>query len=217
MLKFLRKKGSQLGSIPGKIRYIILVTLMSALNSTINTSLNLCIHYNGDKKKLANFVELNKHLKIGNDNNTHCYNKFICNFTNINFENVCEQHLNKYFADGRNSNAILKYWLDLNSNWRLQKRGRGKYFVDESGVTYDLRTFTSTGAYFRPSIQKGGKRKFDLKKFRERCNTHNFILASVIKFPEVKFRLFNGKSLYNAYLKKKGTIPFTHYQELFDF
>ena len=61
------------------------------------------------------------------------------------------------------------------------------------------------------------KRGLTPQKCRERCDTHNFIIASVIQFPTVKFRLFNGKSLYEAYIKKQGKIPMKDHNKVFNF
>jgi len=103
--------------------------------------------------------------------------------------------------------------LDENTNLTYISKNKSYDFIDEKHCSYQLKTFTENGLNFRPSNQVGSGRKFNRKEFEDYCNTQTFIIASIVKFPTVQFKLFSG-----AYLLEKfssGKVGFTKHDDLF--
>jgi len=105
--------------------------------------------------------------------------------------------------------------LDQNTNL-IYIPGNNKYdFIDDNNNRYQLKTFTKNGMSFRPSSQIGSGRKKNQKEFEDYCNTQTFIIASVIKFPIVKFKIVSGKHLITSF--PNGKVKFEEHNVIFSF
>jgi len=130
---------------------------------------------------------------------TEYFNTFSCNFNDLSFDNIPKLQLENLFKDGRYISPILEHWLDKNTNL-IHVSGNKEYdFIDAYKNRYQLKTFTKYGLKFRPSRQLGSGRFRNQKEFENYCNTQTFIIASVIRFPVVKFKLLTGKFLIDRF------------------
>lgn len=146
---------------------------------------------------------------------TRHFNSFICKFDNFHFGNVPNHSLVQLFKNGSNISPFLAYWLNENTNLILIPGNKKACFIDENNKFYQLKTFTESGTTFRPSIQQGGGRYANQQRFKDYCRTRSFILASVVKFPIVKFKIFSGEFLLETY--PSGNITFDQQNTIFDF
>ena len=138
------------------------------------------------------------------------FNSFSCNFC---FDNTQKVSLEKLFQNGSYISPFLEHWLNQNTNL-IQIPGNKKHdFVDEHGQYYQLKTFTKNGLKFRPSSQLGIGRTKNQKEFEEYCYSQMFIIASVVTFPIVKFKIFKGEYLLKTF--KSGHITLKKYNVIF--
>ena len=107
--------------------------------------------------------------------------------------------LEQLFRDGRHISPILEYWLNENTNLIYISGNKQYDFIHENNSRYQLKTFTKNGMSFRPSNQIGSGRFSNQKDFENYCNTQTFVIASVVKFPVVKFKLVSGKYLLKTF------------------
>ena len=152
-------------------------------------------------------------LPIDGECSTEHFNSFTCSFINFNFDNLKHPLLIKLFRDGRFVSPFLEHWLEQNTNLQLLSGNRTNDFVNSEGSFYQLKTFTKYGLNFRPSFQKGSQRIFNQESFELYCKSQLFIIASIVDFPIVRFRVFKGATLLKRY--KLGRVPVKMHNSLF--
>jgi hypothetical protein len=134
-------------------------------------------------------------LSIDGECSTNTFNSFTHIFLDLKFDNLKHPSLIKLFKDGRFISPFLESWLNQNTNLKSLIGNKTSDFYDENGLFYQLKVFTKYGLGFRPSSQIGSQRSYNQKKFEAYCESQTFILASVVHFPTVKFKLVLGTSL----------------------
>lgn len=164
----------------------------------------------GNSKAIKPFLT---NLDMNGEYSTYYFNRFKCNFSAVYFDNIPKLCLEQLFKNGARISPLLEEWLNQNTNLTLIP-GNEKYdFFDEYENPYQLKTFTKNGLKFRPSSQLGIGRVHDQKKFEEYCYSQRFLIASVVKFPVVEFRVFKGEYLLNSF--PSGSISFKKHNILF--
>jgi hypothetical protein len=139
-------------------------------------------------------------ISVDGESSTSLFNCFSCNFKELfYFDRIPQSELELMFTDGRFISPILARWLHYNTNLVIPPKEKSGLFIDESNNFYRLKCLTKHGLNFRPSSQLGIGRVLNQIEFEEYCNTQTFIIANVINFPVVEFKLIKGKDLLKSF------------------
>tara|TARA_B100000287_G_scaffold215933_1_gene203692 strand:+ start:8363 stop:8830 length:468 start_codon:yes stop_codon:yes gene_type:complete len=142
----------------------------------------------------------------------HTYT-FKCDAT---FGTLSKERVYKLFTDGRRASGFLELQLEDWFEGLEFVDGKGYDHINHlvEGQLYDAKCFTRHGAKFCSSKYLGVGRSLDVKEHEAHAENIIYIFTDVVSFPEVRVRFVKGSDLIQTY--KKGSIPFSHRDDLFE-
>lgn len=147
------------------------------------------------------------------------FNKTISRtITEFGFDNLPKEILIPLYRDGRISSHFMEHIIARDSKLTHVGGCKDHDLVDGSDcnvkVKYDEKTFTNNGCLITSSSMKGKGRKFDKAVFHEKSKDLNYVIVSVVRFPEIHTRFVKGSELVTAY--PNGNIPLKDHDKFFE-
>ena len=107
---------------------------------------------------------------------------------NFSFGPIPREQLIKNFKDGRSFGLISEYILPIISGGKIVKSATNKsYDFRQKGIKIEQRTLTKGGLNLTPSCQIGSGRVYDLKKFKDKLDSIDWVfIIDNTKFPTLE-------------------------------
>jgi hypothetical protein len=137
-------------------------------------------------------------------------------YTEFAFDGLSREELIRLYRDGRISSHFMEVIIGRDSRLTHVGGCKDHDLVDPSNskIKYEQKTFTSKGCKLMPSSMIGTKRKFDKKIFDEKVKDLNYVIVSVLRFPEVHTRFVKGSELATLY--PNGVISVKKHDSFFE-